>query len=72
VLARVHCVPFEIKSLINIQLSENAAVALQALLYTADMRDAAEHCTDWSYETLQRACLDVVIEVDSALAEANI
>ena len=56
---------------INLNISKDAALALQALLYTADFKDAARQCTDYDEELLHVLCGDVVVELASALAIAR-
>lgn len=58
--------------MITLTISDSSALALQALLYTADEQDAASHCTDWTAETLHTALSGVVVELDGALASAHV
>ncbi len=57
--------------MITLNISTEAAVALQALLHTADFKDAADYCSDYDEDLLHVRCGEVVVELGDALAAAN-
>jgi len=57
--------------MITLNISIEAAVALQTLLHTADFKDAASCCSDYDADLLHGRCGEVVEELGDALAAAN-
>ncbi len=57
--------------MITLNISTEAALALQALLHTADFKDAANYCSDYDEDLLHVRCGEVVVELGDALAAAN-
>ena len=52
---------------ITLKISRDAALALDALLHTADFKDAARQCTDYDQESLHVLCGEVVVKLSTAL-----
>ena len=46
---------------ITLKISKDAALALDALLHTADFKDAARQCTDYDQESLHVLCGEVAV-----------
>ena len=56
---------------VTLNISKDSALALQVLLHTADFKDAANQCTDYSQEMLHVLCGDVVVALHTALETTN-
>jgi len=54
---------------VNLNISRDSARALNALLHTADFKDAANQCTNYSEELLHVLCGDVVVALCDALGD---
>jgi len=54
---------------VQLNISENSALALQALLHTADYKDAARYCSNYSEELLHVLMGDVVVALGDALGD---
>jgi len=53
--------------MLNLQISREAATALEALLHTADYSDAASYCTNFTADDLNRGAKEIVVALSYAL-----
>ena len=53
--------------MLNLQISREAAIALETLLHTADFSDAASSCSDFTADDLKRDCTEIVVALSDSL-----
>jgi len=53
--------------MLTLQISREAAIALETLLHTADFSDAASSCSDFTADDLKRDCTEIVVALSDAL-----